>query len=351
MMKFLNKLLGDEEIATLLGSEKDIEAMVRFELALLRAQNANGLVSKSSFEAISNHLTLFRLDDHSLIDATKRDGAVVPDLIRQMRAQLPEELRRFLHFGVSSQDVIDTAFAVKMIPIFRILEDRLASVLSDLDNLVGQFGSNQLQGSHKRQNSAAAIVIDRLLAWRGPLERAFEKLYIEEQATLIVAMDGTTNTSEKLAAQYDNIRFMIGEELGLSVPEYLPHSQRDRIVNLAHWLGLITGALGKIGQDIDSMILQDDTVLTFEGGNAAKSENHLSASVLTEVLATLAGFNAMNVAGLHQSYTQSSDRSGAAWRMEWMILPKMIEATGAALSHTSALLQSIDCFGIPSGSK
>ena len=351
MIKFLNKLLGDEEIATLLGSEKDIEAMVRFELALLRAQNAHGLVSKSSFEAIAQHLSLFRLDDHSLIDATSRDGAVVPDLIRQMRAHLPEDLRRFLHFGVSSQDVIDTAFAVKMIPIFRILEDRLTSVLSDIDNLVGQFGSNQLSNSNKGVTSGHSGVIDRLLTWRGPLERAFEKLYLEEQATLIIAMEGATNVSERLAAQYDNIRFMIGEELGLSVPDYLPHAQRDRVVNLAHWLGLVSGALCKIGQDIDSILLQDHAVLAFEGDDPARLEKSHSPSVLTDVLVTLAGYNAMNMAGLHQSYAHSADRSSAAWRLEWMILPKMIEATGAALLHASTLLKSVHHFGFPSGHK
>ena len=349
MTKFLNKLLGDEEIATLLGSEKDIEAMVRFELALLRALNANGLVSKTSFEAISQHLSLFRLDDHSLIEATRRDGAVVPDLVRQMRSLLPEDLRRFLHFGVSSQDVIDTAFAVKMVPIFRILEDRLAAILSDLDNLVGRFGSNQL--SKKGLNSVQSIVIDRLLAWRAPLERAFEKLYIEEQATLIVAMEGCSSASEKLTSQYENIRFMIADELGLSVPDYLPHSQRDRVVNLAHWLSLVTGALCNIGHDINRSILQDDTVLKLESDDYAGPEKSHSPTVLVDVLATLASFNAMNMAGLHQSYAHSNDRSEAGWRMEWMILPKMLEAAGAALLHTSTLLQSIDRFGSPTGHK
>ena len=349
MMKFLNKLLGDEEIATLLGSEKDIEAMVRFELALLRAQNANNLISKSSFEAISSHLSVFRLDDHSLVDATLRDGVVVPDLIRQMRAHLPEELRRFLHFGVSSQDVIDTAFAVKMIPVFRILEDRLANVISDLDDLVGKFGSNQIVTSAKKKGSVPSKVIDRLLVWRGPLERAFEKLYVEEQATLIVAMESCPDVSEKLTAQFDNIRFMVGEELGLSVPEYMPHSQRDRVVNLAHWLVLVSGALGKIGQDISLMIREDNSVIALEGIEPTQSDQIPSASVLADVIVTLARFNAVTISGLHQSHAESNLWARSAWRMEWMILPQMIEATGATLLHVSSLLKSINQFGLPSG--
>lgn len=345
MMKFLNKLLGDEEVATLLGSEKDIEAMVRFELALLQAHNVHGLLSKANFEAISDHLTVFRLDDNSLLESTLRDGAVVPDLVRQMRAHLPEDLRSFLHFGVSSQDVIDTAFAIKMEPVFRILEDRLANVIAEIDDLLGRFGGHHFSTNQGAPKHLSTSVLDRLLVWRGPLDRAFETLFAEESSVRILALEYGGGIPDKLAAQSDNVRYMIAEELGLAVPDYMPHSQRDRLVNFASWLSLVAGALGRIGQDVTQMIHCGSSEISFAAPNSLNSDPANQKSIRADMLITLAKFNAISVSGLHQSMFPAHEQSSSAWSLEWMILPQMIEATAAALAHALSLLQTIESMG------
>lgn len=345
MMKFLKRLLGDEEIAKLLGSEKDIEAMVRFELALLHAHNVHGLLSRANFEAISNHLTVFRLDDHSLLEATLRDGAVVPDLVRQMRAHLPEELRSFLHFGVSSQDVIDTAFSIKMGPVFRILEERLANVLAGVDDLIGRFGGNHFSKKASAPNQVSNSVLDRLLVWRGPLDRAFETLFLEESAVRILALEYGRGIPEKLSAQTDNVKYMIAEELGLTVPDYQPHSQRDRLVNFASWLSLVAGALGNIGQDVNRLMQYGGSEISFAEQNLKNSETVSKKSSRAEILVTLAKFNAVAVSGMHQSMFHSQEQSSSAWALEWMIMPQMIETTATALSHAVSLLQTIEKIG------
>jgi 3-carboxy-cis,cis-muconate cycloisomerase len=349
MMKYLNKLLGDEEIAGLLGSEKDIEAMVRFELALLRAHYVHGIVSQTNFQTISSHLAVFRLDDHSLIDATLRDGIVVPDLVAQMRAHLPEALRQYLHFGVSSQDVVDTAFAVKMIPVFRILEDRLANILTEIDDLVGRL-TQRNHGQNSIPAGETGDAVNCLLAWRGPLERAFESLYLEEQALLILSLQYGDATSDRVNGHLDNIRYMVAEELGVTVPDYQPHSQRDRIVRFGSWLAQVSAALGKVGQDIVTLVQKDTGHISFQSADPQTGAAVTRPSVRAEVLVTLAQFNAVCIGGLHQAMLQASDRTRSAWSLEWMILPQMIETTATALTHARDLIGMIDTIRMPAAS-
>ena len=126
--------------------------------------------------------------------------------------------------------------------------------------------------------------------------------------------------------------------LGLAdVPQW--HSQRDRIVSFAGLLSLITGALGKFGQDIALMARQGGEIVLSGGGSSAIAREQDPVSA--EALVTLARFNATALAGLHQSLVHEQERSGSAWTLEWMALPPMVVATGAALARGLSLLDAL----------
>ena len=87
----------------------------------------------------------------------------------------------------------------------------------------------------------------------------------------------------------------------------------------------------------------DESVLEAGGGSSAMP--HKSNPILAELLVTLARFNATQAAGLHHSLVHEQERSGAAWMLEWMILPSMSLATGRALTAATSLINSISDIG------
>ena len=137
---------------------------------------------------------------------------------------------------------------------------------------------------------------------------------------------GAAGTLEKLGDKGRAVRAALAAALGLGdAPQW--QSQRDRIAELGGWLATITGALGKLGQDV-ALMAQAGGEIALAGGGSSSAMPHKANPVGAEVLVALARFNAAQLGGLHQAMVHEQERSGAAWTLEWLLLPPMLIATG-----------------------
>lgn len=341
------RLLADEEVAQLLGDEADIAAMVAFEGALARTEGRLGVIAGEHAIAIQAGLQNFKPDMARLAQATLKDGVPVPDLVAQMRAGIDPQAAPFLHFGATSQDVIDTALAVKLKPVLALLQQRLETVDTHLATLIDRFANRPLMARTRMQSAIMITVGDRLGVWRGMLQEVAAALPAMADRMLILSLAGAAGTAEKFGDGIGPVRTALAAELGLRVPSHVPHTDRDRIADFASFLSRLTGALGKMGMDIALMAQNGVGQITLSGGGGSSAMPHKQNPVLAEVLVTLARYNATQVAGLHQALVHEQERSGSAWTLEWLILPQMIEASATALSHAAALLASVERIGEP----
>ncbi|TIM37336.1 MAG: 3-carboxy-cis,cis-muconate cycloisomerase, partial [Mesorhizobium sp.] len=125
----LSGLLGDEKMATLLGVETELATMLQFERALADAEGALGIVPAAAASAIGRVLDNFQPEIPALRDATARDGVMVPELVRQIRHAVGEPHSEHVHFGATSQDVIDTAMILRIRACIDLLEERLSALV------------------------------------------------------------------------------------------------------------------------------------------------------------------------------------------------------------------------------
>ena len=341
------RLLADEEVAQLLGDEAEIAAMVAFEAALARAEAREGLIGAEQAAAIGSALEHFRPDMARLAQATLKDGVPVPDLVAQMRAGIDPEAAPLLHFGATSQDVIDTALALKLKPVLALLKQRLDAVDAALSSLIDRFADRPLMARTRMQSAIMITVGDRLKVWRGMLQEVAAALPAMADRMLILSLAGAAGSAEKFGNRIAPVRTALADELGLSVPPGVPHADRDRIADFGSWLSRTTGALGKIGMDIALMAQNGVGQIALSGGGGSSAMPHKQNPVLAEVLVALARYNATQVAGLHQALVHEQERSGSAWTLEWLILPPMIEATATALAHAATLLAAVERIGEP----
>ena len=347
MLPYHDRLLGDAEVSAMLGEAADLAAMLRFEVALARAEAASGLVGAAPAAAIAARLEHFRPDMDRLAQATLRDGVPVPDLVAQMREAIGGEAASALHFGATTQDVIDTALALKLKPVFTLFEQRFEAVDNILADLIDRFGDRPLMARSRMQAAIVIDVGDRLSVWRKALAQLVAALPAVADRLLILSLAGAAGTAEKFGDKIDPVRAAMAEELGLSVPTYVPHTDRDRIAEFAAFLSRVTGALGKVGLDIALMAQNGIDQVEIAGTGGSSAMPHKRNPILAEVVLTLARYNATQVSGIHQALVHEQERSGSAWTLEWLILPQMIEATAAALLHAASLLGSVERLGDP----
>ncbi len=337
---FLSGLLGDDEIAPYFSAEADIRAMLSFEAALAKAEAAHGLIPAEAARRIIDTCAAFSPDVPSLRSATARDGVVVPDLIKQLRADVGEEAAKSLHLGATSQDVIDTSLMIRLKAVVFLFAGRLSTIAAGLDALEGQFGRNHLMGHTRMQAAIPIAVADRLNAWRAPLTTYRDRL---TEQSLPVQFGGAAGTLDKLGSQAAAIRASLAQELGLTdAPQW--QSGRLPIADIAGLFSSISGSLGKMGQDI-ALLAQAGDVIEISGGGTSSAMAHKQNPVSAEVLVSLARFNATVLSGIHQSLVHEQERSGAAWTLEWLLLPQMTMATAASLRLAGELTGNIKRLG------
>lgn len=340
---FLSGLAGDGEVSAFLGINAEIDAMLAFEIALAKAEAAHGVIPADAAAAIEQALHDFRPDIASLREGVARDGVVIPDFVRQLKDAVGKPHAAHIHYGATSQDVIDTALVLRLRPVIELFDKRIDGILTRLDSLSERFGTRRLMGRTRMQAAIPITVADRIEAWRAPVLRDRARLDRAAYEVLVVQFGGAAGTLEKLGTRAAPVRATLAATLGLGEAEQW-HSQRDRVAAFADVLSLITGALGKIGQDV-ALLAQDGGEIRLSGGGGSSAMPHKQNPVQAEFLTTLARYNATQLSAIHHALVHEQERSGAAWTLEWLALPPMMQATGAALMSVAKLLDAIAGLG------
>jgi 3-carboxy-cis,cis-muconate cycloisomerase len=337
----LSGLLGDDEVAPFFSAEAELEEMIRFESALAVAESAEDVIPSDSADHIVEQLKEFppQLDD--IRQATARDGTIGVEFVRQLREWLGPPYDLQVHFGSTSQDLVDTALVRRLRPILTILRGRVETAVSALDTLDASFGTRQIMARTRMQDAVAISVSAKLATWQGPLHRDLARLDELSPRLFVLQFGGAAGTLDKLGDKGRAVSRRLAAALDLAAPDTSWHTQRDNIVELADWLSLVSGSLGKIGADIALMAQNRVGEIELEGRGGSSAMPHKQNPVGAEVLIALAHYNATLVSGMHTALVHEQERSGAAWTLEWLILPQMVMTAAASLRTANTLLSQV----------
>ncbi|MET0436560.1 MAG: 3-carboxy-cis,cis-muconate cycloisomerase [Devosia sp.] len=340
MTALLSALAGDPEIEDLLSDEAQLGAMLAFERALAEASADCGFVSAEAASAIVAAAEGFEPDWTDLAAGMARDGVVVPALVKQLKAEIPEQHRPALHKGATSQDVIDTALMLQVAKVLGVYETRLSSVLATLEELAHLHGDKPLMAHTRMQVALPTTWGAKLASWGEPLQRHLRALAGMRRSLLVIQLGGPVGDRGSFEGFGETIAAGMAKrlDLGLATPW---QAQRDPIAALGNLLALIAGTLGKMGMDVTLLAQNEVAALALEGGGGSSAMAHKSNPVNAEVLVALARQVAGLSGTLNQALVHENERSGAAWTLEWLTLPQMLVSTGASLRLAQKLVEQI----------
>jgi 3-carboxy-cis,cis-muconate cycloisomerase len=306
---------------------------------------AEGIIPAAAAAAIAAACQTFAPDLAAVRTAAARDGVAVPELVRQLRTTISEPYGKHLHFGVTSQDVVDTGLVRRLAPVLALFDGRLTALIGALHSLDTRFGARRLMGLTRMQDALPITVADRLATWRLPLERHLQRLAELQPRVIVLQFGGAVGTLDKLGDKGPAVAHRLGAALELPVPARAWHSQRDGLAELAAWLSLVTGSLGKLGTDVALLAQNAGGDIVLAGGGTSSAMPHKHNPVAAEVLVALARYNAALLPAMHQALLAEGERSGAAWTLEWLALPPMVTTSGAALRTAARLLEDVMSLG------
>lgn len=335
----LGRLVGDPVMQALLSDTRQLARILLFERELARAEAASGLIPKAAAAAIDSQLQDFSPDWARLESAMARDGVVVPELIRQIKAAIPEHADS-VHAGTTSQDAIDTATMLSIKDAIAELQTRLARVIDAIAVHAGAAGTRPMMAHTRMQRAVEFSVSDKLASWSAPLERERSLLMGLAETVPVVQLGGPVGDRAWFGDKGTIVADRLATALGLGRAAAW-HAQRDRIVGFGSWLAMLTGTLGKIGADVALMAQNEVAAVTLTHGGSSSAMAYKSNPVAAEALVALARYNA-GLSGLLQgTMIHENERSGSAWTLEWLTLPQMMICAAASLRLCEELLGAI----------
>lgn len=331
-------LFGDPETEALLSAEAEIAAMIRVEAALARVQAGAGLIPAEAGAAIAAACADLVIAPDSLTAAVARDGVPVPGLVRAIRAAIGGEAAQYLHWGATSQDIVDTALALRLRDMLDIWQGRLDAVTARLGALARDHADLAMAARTYGQVAVPTSFGAVAAGWGWPLldhARALEAL---RPRLLRVSLSGAAGTLSAMGPEGPEVRAALAEALDLADPGRSWHSDRAGMAALAGWSAGLAASLGKLAEDLLLMTQSGLGVVRIEGAGGSSTmpqkQNPVGPSALAALSrATLGAAALLQGAGPHRQ-----QRDGAAWFTEWLALPQLAAGTGAMLARAGDVL-------------
>src|SRR5918993_1207203 len=167
----LQALVGDEEVGALFSNEAELSALLRVEAALAEAEAQVGLIGNEAAKRIAEACGVFQADWTGLVAGLAQDGVIVPAFVKQLRTAVGEAHANAVHFGATSQDIIDTALTLRLKDVIEIFGRRLDALLRALRTLKDRDGATPLMAHTRMQQALPFTAGDKIDTWAQPLER------------------------------------------------------------------------------------------------------------------------------------------------------------------------------------
>jgi 3-carboxy-cis,cis-muconate cycloisomerase len=326
-------LFQDRETAALFSDTAELRAMLLVWGALARAQSGIGLIPAEAADAIQRAAMEIQIDPAALSEETGRNAVVVPALAAAFRSEMkaPEEAQ-YVHFGATSQDIFDTALALRLRQVLVLAETRLTGLIGILGRLAYDHAETRMLARTYGQAAVVTSFGAVAASWGAPLIDALNELPALRGRVLRVSLSGAAGTLSAMGPEGPAVRAALAEGLGLTDPGHSWHSDRSGIAALSGWATRVTGSLGKMGADLCLLTRSElgEVNLGSGGGSSTmpQKSNPVGPSVLVAIASHVAGLNGVMQSGL----VHREQRDGGAWIAEWMSLPQICLGLGRALS-------------------
>jgi len=325
-----------------------LQNMLDFEAALARAEAARGVIPKQAAGPIGAACRGESIDCAALADAATRSGNLAIPLVKALTANVAKadaEAARYVHWGATSQDVIDTATMLT-------LRAGIDALLADLDRAVAGFA--KLARTHRSTAVVARTWLQhalpmpfglKLAEYAAALHRSRTRLQRLRKETLALQFGGAAGTLAALGDKGLAVAEQLANELDLPLPAAPWHTHRDRIAEAAAVFAITAGTCGKIARDV-SLMMQTDVAEAFEPagvGRGGSSTMPHKRNPVAAASALGAATMAPNLAAtIFVAQVQDHERSAGPWHAEWPTLPALMLVTSGALAAIVDLAEGLE---------
>jgi 3-carboxy-cis,cis-muconate cycloisomerase len=336
-------LFTTDAMAEIFSPAAHIGRMLAVEAALARAQAAAGLIPSAAAVAIVAACQVERFDVGAIYRHAASAGTLAIPLVQALVAEVGPEGAPYVHWGATSQDIIDTALALQMRAGLDLLLADLAGIGAACAALAQQHRQTLMVARTLLQQALPIPFGLKAARWLGVATRQAYVLRAE-RGRLALQLGGAAGTLAALGAAGLDVAELLAADLGLDLPALPWHAERDRVAGLAASVGVAAGAVAKIAADI-VLMAQTEVAEVAEGaapGRGGSSAMPQKRNPVDSIQALAAArLAAGQVSVFLNALPQEHERAAGGWQAEWVAIPELFRAAAGALAHTHAALAGL----------
>jgi 3-carboxy-cis,cis-muconate cycloisomerase len=341
-MNLLDPLFRSQAAEKVFSNRATLQAMLDFEAALARAETRAGFIPASAAPAIEAKCRAELYDMTVLARAAAKTGNLAIPLVKQLTVlvgQKEKDAARYVHWGATSQDVIDTGRVLQLRQALTLVSSELDLFAVALGELVHKNRTTLVAARTWMQQALPTTLGLKMAGWLDAIDRHRARLAETQERCLVLQFGGAVGTMAALGARGLDVATNLAKELQLPLPELPWHSHRDRMAEIATTLGLCCGTLGKIARDI-SLHSQTEVGEVFEpsadGRGGSSTMPHKRNPVTCAVVLSAAARVPPLVSTMLAAMVQEQERGLGGWQAEWETLPDIVRLTAGALHHLTS---------------
>jgi 3-carboxy-cis,cis-muconate cycloisomerase len=336
MVEPIDLLFSTPMMSTAFSPQAHVRGMLAFEAALARAEARAGIIPQEAATVITANCREELFDVAALYREAAVAGTPAIPLVRTLTAHIEGNAQKFVHWGATSQDAIDTALMLQMRDGLDLLLEGLLSVCAACATLAGQHRHTLMAGRTLLQQALPITFGLKAARWLALVVRQVRALRERRERTLAVQLGGAAGTLASLGDNGLRVVELLAEELGLPVPNLPWHTERDRIAEIAATLGVVAGAMAKIAGDI-VLLAQTEVGEALEGAAPGKGGSSAMPQKHNPVDATGAIASARLAVGvvpvILSAMVQEHERAVGGWQAEWAAIPDLFRFTAGAVER------------------
>ena len=347
-MRLLDPLFTTDKMREIFSDTNRLQRMLDFEAMLARALAGAEVAPRSSVASIEAQCKSNLYSRDAIAGAAALAGNLAIPLVKELTALVAksdEKAAGFVHFGATSQDVIDTGLVLQLREAFDDTEKELARLSSVLRQLAAEHKETLLAGRTWMQQASPITLGLKFAGWLDAIERHRERFAQTRKRVEVLQFGGAVGTLAGLGSTGLRVAEALARELKLTLPDIAWHAQRDRPVEVAATYGLLTGTLGKMARDISLMSQTEigevaEPAAPGRGGSSTlpHKRNPVGCSVVLAAAIRVPGL----VSTMLSAMVQEHERGLGGWQAEWETLPEICTLTSGALSHMIQILEGLE---------
>lgn len=329
------------ELAKIFSDSSQVQKWLDVERALALAQAEMVLIPQDAAEEISRKCKVELFDLERLGKESRETGHILVPTIRALEQICERGLGEYVHYGVTTQDILDTALVLQIRESWAHIGTKLASIHRSLSLLAERHKRTPMAARTHGQQALPTTFGYKVAVWVDELDRHLERVQEAMPRILVGNMTGAVGTMASFGAQGFELQRRTLEKLGLGAPRTSWHSARDRILESAGLLVQIAVTLGRMAQEIFQLQRTeiDEVREGFRMGKIGSSTMpHKQNPSTVDLIAALSRIIRAQFVALTDAAFQQHERDGTTWRIEWAAVPDIFIYTGALLARTDEVL-------------